>query len=157
MEIKFIASIVATCIILSGCAPAHLTTLKKPPDSAKAEVLVYREAAFNAGAGSMIVGTNDQDIVELYGDRYATIQLPAGEHTFFARAIGGDQPFKLTVSLKPNELTCIKGIPNPANLAKALVPIAFYLGNTFLLEPTSCPSKKELAKFELVPVKYEAE
>ncbi len=157
MKLKSTASIVAICALFSGCAPAHLTTLKKPQDSVKAEVLVFREAAFNAGAGAMIVGINDQDIVELYGDRYATMQLSEGTHTFFARAMGGDQPFKLSVSLKSNEMTCIKGYPNSANLAKALVPMAFYFGNTFLLETTACPPKEELAKFALVPVGYKTE
>lgn len=120
-------------------------------------MLVYRESSFNAAAGSMIIGTNDADIVELYGDRFATILLPAGEHTFFARANGGDQPFKYKVSLAANQRTCIKGSPNPANLAKAFLPISYYFGNTFLLEQTPCPSKDELAKYEQVAIDYKTE
>ena len=157
MKTQLLLTSATTLTLLAGCAPAHLTTLKKPQSTEQAEVLVYRESAFNAAAGSMIVGTDESDIVELYGDRFATILLPAGEHTFFARANGGDKPFKYKVSVAANQRTCIKGSPNPANYAKAFLPLSYYFGNTFLLEQTTCPSKEELAKFEQVSIDYKPE
>lgn len=114
----------------------------------------YREYAFNAGGASLIFGVDKSDLVELYGDRYSILQLPVGEHTFFARSNGGDQPFNLRLPVKGNVRTCIKAFPNPANFAKSLMPVSHLFGNSFLLEQTACPTKEELAKFEQIPVTY---
>lgn len=146
--------IVCAAASLTACAPAHISQLRKSTGSGNSEVLVYREYAFNAGGASLIFGIDKNDLVELYGDRYSILRLPVGEHTFFARSNGGDQPFSLQLQVKANERTCIKAFPNPANFAKSLMPISHLFGNSFLLERSACPTKEELAKFEQVLVTY---
>lgn len=148
---------VSACALLVACAPAHFVRLQRPAEADKAEVLIHRGSAFQASGSSLILRVNESDVVELYGSRYSVIHLPAGEHRFSGRSSLGDQPFELKVKVTSSHRTCIEVVPNPANLAKALVPISYLMGNTFLLKPGACPTSEQLARYQQVPVRYQGE
>ena len=68
-----------------------------------------------------------------------------------------DNPYVLPVSLKPAEKKCLRVYANPTNLGKALLPGTFFFGNTFLLEPASCPTPAELAGYARQEVEYQGQ
>ncbi len=154
MRLSLFLSIIL-CLGLVGCTPAHIVRLNAPPESERVEVLVYRESAFNHGGVGLVFGADKRDFVQLSNDEYARLYLPAGNHRFFVRSTQADTPYELSVSLVANQTACFKAHANPGNLGKALLPFAFYLGNSFLLAPVSCLSEAEIAKYSLVKVEYE--
>lgn len=140
---------------LLGCTPANLVRLNMPPESERAEVQVYREPAFNASGIGLLFGAGNKDFVQLSNGEYARLYLPAGAHSFFARSTQADKPYELAISLVANQKTCLKASANSKNLAKTLLPLAYYLSSTFQLEQVNCLSDVEIAKYSLVPVEYE--
>ncbi len=142
-------------LLLAACTPARLTRPKMPSDAERAEVLIYRESSILAGLSSLIFGANQQDYLVLRNGTYAQLFLSPGTYEFFVRSEGADQPARLPMTLGANSRTCLKGYANPSNVAKSLFfwP-AYYLGSTFLLEATACPSSETLATYSRVDVQY---
>lgn len=141
-------------LFLAGCTPVKLTRLQAPEESQRSEVLVFRESSFNAGGIGMVFGSDGNDYVSLSNDQYAQLQFRPGSYNFFVRSTQGDKPFVLPMALGARESRCLKAYANPANLGKAVLPVAYLLGNTFLLEQVNCPTKEELAKYGAVAVEY---
>jgi hypothetical protein len=154
MRLPIPACMVAT-VLLAACTPAHLTPLKAPTASERAELLVYRESAFNAGGVGLIFGADGQDYTALGNSQYAQVYLTPGPYQFFARSTQGDRPYVLPLNMATSQRICLKAYANPANLAKAVLPLAYYFGHTFLLEQVACPTAEELAKYSQEPVEYQ--
>jgi len=138
--------VVGLAVIAVGCSPMRAMKLETPPATERADVLVYRESAFNAGGITMVFGADKADLLELGNNTYVEIPLRAGEHELFVRSTQADQPFALKTSLAPADRKCFRGYPNPSNIGKAiLLPMAYLMGNTFLLEEVACPAPEVLA------------
>ena len=144
-----------TCLSVVGCNPASIVRPKAPDEAQRAEVLVYREPAMNAAGIGMVFGADENDYVALNNTQYARLDVSPGSHTFFVRSTQADKPFSLTVELGANESKCLKAYANPTNMGKALLPFAYYMGNTFLLELTPCLTPEELAKYSPVVIEYQ--
>jgi hypothetical protein len=143
-------------LIAAACTPAQLTPLKIPEASKQSEIIVFREPALNAAASELVFGADDTDYVTLRNGNYAQMYLDPRTYRFFVRSIGADQPYVLTVTLNPNDHKCFKAYANPSNLAKAaLFALAYYMGNTFLLEESACLSAEDLSEYSKVDVQYQ--
>ncbi|MCX2802495.1 hypothetical protein OQJ68_11930 [Microbulbifer thermotolerans] len=152
-KIKII-SLLLFITIAVGCAPARIVSIPAPAENEKSTLLVYRESAFNAGGVGLIFGADSRDYVKLGNSDYSEIELKNGHYKFFVRSDQADKPYILAEELKAGDKKCLKAYANPANLGKALVPLAYYMSHTFLLEKIECPSEEELSKYRKVPVKY---
>ena len=152
---KSVSILVLTLLLLPGCASMPLVPPKMPDASNRAEVIVFRESAFNAGGVSVTFGSDEQAFVKLSNAEYASIFLAPGAYVFFVRARNGD-PAVLTQTLKTGDRRCLKSVANPINLARAAVPILMMVnGYSFLLEEAPCLSNEELAKYARVNVEYQ--
>lgn len=140
---------------MTGCASAKIAKLPMPPENDRAEVLVYRETAVhNPGTGSLILGINEMDVVELNHKEYVIVTLPKKDYKIFVRSTG-DMPFSVSMRFENDTRKCLRAYENPANWAKALLPLAYALGNLFKLEEEKCPSEEMLKKFERKHIEYD--
>lgn len=141
---------------LAACTPAHLTKLPAPT-SESSELIIYREAAFNAGGAKLVFGANDSDYASLWNEQYTKTLIQPGSYKFYVRSTGADQPFIIPITIEPRKRLCLKAFPNPVNIAKVFFFPAYYFGNTFLLEQVNCLSVTELSQYSLVEVAYTSE
>ena len=133
--------------VLAGCTPAKLTQPQLTSDTPETEVIVYRDGAFNAGGVQMIFGEEETDYITLRNDEWKAMQLDSGETRLFVRSNQADKPFYLETDLAPEARMCFRAYPNPSNYGKALLlNLAYFLGNTFLLEEVECPEDSVLAE-----------
>ena len=141
---------------LGACTSMPLTPPKQPAASSRAEVIVFREHAFNSGGVSATFGANEQAFVYLGNAEYASIFFAPGTYRFFVRARSEDA-LTLEQTVKADEKHCLKTFANPLNLAKAFVPFGRLMISdpTFLLVEVECPSSGQLAKYSRVEVEYQ--
>jgi hypothetical protein len=146
---------VLSLVCLYGCAPARIIPVEKADQSNRATVMVFRESEFNAGGADAIVGAEGKDWVRLETKSFVELQLKPGRYEFFVRAKLKKEPFILAKDVEQSANLCLRVIPNPANLAAAMVPIAgLFTGSTFILEGVACPSAEGLAQFTKAEVTY---
>lgn len=148
--------VLAAAVLAAGCTPAKIVKMPAAEPAQSAQVFIYRETAFNAGGVTMIFGENKTDHIELNNSQYAEFQAAAGTHDYFVRSNQADQPYVLRVELLAGEKKCLKAYANPANIGKVLLPMAHYMGNTFLLAAGDCLTPEEMTKYFPVQVEYEA-
>ena len=142
-------------VCLYGCTPATIKPVERAEQSNRATVTVIRESEFNAGGADAIVGAAGADWVKLETNSLVELQLKPGRYEFFVRAKLKKEPFVLAKDVEQSANLCLRVIPNPANLAAAIVPIAgLFSGSTFLLEGITCPNSQVLAQFTKVEVTY---
>jgi hypothetical protein len=148
----------AACLaaLAAGCTPVKPTKLETPPAAERADVLVYRESAFNAGGIGMVFGANKVDFLEMGNNTYVEIPLRAGEYELFVRSTQADQPYVLKTALAPADKKCFRAYANPSNIGKAvLLPFAYYMGHTFLLDEVACPAAEALANYTRKEAQYQ--
>ncbi len=146
---KYPIALLATTlsVLLVGCTPAKLVQPEPTAADQQAEVIIYRDGGYNAGGVQMIFGEEERDYVILKNDEWKALQLDSGTTDLFVRSNQGDKPFYLTTELPPSERKCFRAYANPSNYAKALLlNLAYFFGNTFLMEEMDCPSEKTLAE-----------
>lgn len=149
-----ICAAVGVILVLSGCAPAKLVPMSRPQETNQSTLLVYRESAFNSGGVDAVFGSGQQDWVALGTKSYAVLQITPDSHEFFVRSTQADQPFVFKATVVQAETKCLRVFPNPGNFAKALLPISYMAGNTFMLEEAVCPNAEILAGFGKKTVTY---
>jgi hypothetical protein len=144
-------------LLLSGCASMPLVSPKMPDASNRAEVIVFRESAFNAGGVSLTFGANGQALVYLSNAEFASIHLEPGTYRFFVRARSDDPATLDLTTLKANDRRCFKTYANPLNVAKNFVPFGRLLikDPAFIVQEVECPPSEELAKYSRVTVEYQ--
>lgn len=139
---------------LAGCASRPITAIPKPSPSAQAEVVVFREYSFIAGAVSLTVGTGALAFATISNTEYVSVSLPTGEQDIFVQARTAD-PTRLRLTLQPSSRICLRTSASPSTLAKVLVPVTLMAsGYHFYLDEVTCPTAEELAKYKQVLVTY---
>jgi hypothetical protein len=140
--------------LLAGCASSPARPLQETDPSTRAEVLVYREQALNAGAVSLTVGVDNDAFAVLENQQFVIAQVPAGRHVLFVRAKSAE-PTTRDIELKPRERACLRAAADPINIARALVPgWMLATGYRFTLDPAACPRQGAPAGYQQVPVVY---
>ena len=141
-------------LFATGCSSLPVVPLPTPDVANRAEVVIYRVYAFNAGGVSLTVGTGGQAFASLDNREYVAAFVPSGGRPFFVQARSAD-PTTLTLELKPGDRACLKTEADPGNLGKALLPpLLIASGYRFTLEQVPCPSEGEFAKYRRVNVEY---
>lgn len=139
---------------LAGCASQPLTAVPKPPSDAQAEVVVFRESSFIAGAVSLAVGTGTSAFATIANSEYVSVSLPTGDQDIFVRARTAD-PTRIHLTLQPASRVCLRTSASPSTAAKVLVPVSLMAsGYHFYLDEVPCPSAEEFAKYKRVFVTY---
>jgi hypothetical protein len=128
--------------------------MEKPLETNQSTLLVYREWAFNAGGADAVFGSAQKDWVALDTKSYVVLQIAPAPHEFFVRSTQADQPFVYKAVVSQGDTKCLRVFPNPNNFAKALAPISYMAGNTFMLEEAACPSPETLVGFSKKSVTY---
>ena len=152
---KLLLVLTVAFTLLTGCASVPLVQPRMPDASNRAEVVIFRESAFNAGGVGVSFGADEQAFVTLGNSEYASIFIPPGTYKFFVRARSAD-PTTLSQTLKAGDRRCLRTVADPSNLAKVVIPIVMMAsGYGFLLEELPCPSGDQLAKYSRVDVEYQ--
>lgn len=136
-------------VVLSGCAGPQRVQPDIGEGLASATVLVYREPAFNSGLVALHFGEGRNVYLALRNGQYGVVQVAAGLRHLTVGATG-TKDYHLEVQLAPDTTTCVRAYPDPANVAKVIVPILMNLTNAFKMEIVECPSEEFLAEFERV-------
>jgi hypothetical protein len=145
---------VGSFALLAGCASSPVRPLQATDPATRAEVLVYREHALNAGAVSLTVGAGNDAFAVLEDQQFVIAELPAGRHVLFVRARSAE-PTTREVQLAPGQRACFRALADPINIARALVPgWMLATGYRFMLDPAPCPSRRSSEAYEQVPVVY---
>jgi|GEM_PF-1683416 len=140
--------------LLAGCASQPVVPIAKPSPSARAELLIFRDASFIAGGVSLAVGTGASAFASLSNGDYVIAAFPPGDREVFVQARTA-QPTRLQVKLQHGARVCLRTSASPSTLAKAAVPVALIAtGYHFYLDEVPCPTTEGLAKYQLIPVTY---
>lgn len=135
-------------VVAVGCTPVHIAPRESAPDANKAELVVFRASAFNAGGYTAIFGADREDYVRLGNDTYVELHLVPRTYEFFVRTNDADRPHRLAIELKQNDRKCLEAYPNPSRLVRApLLFLGNWLGSNFLLREVECPSPDKLASY----------
>jgi hypothetical protein len=154
MNIRRCVSLSITTLMTAGCSSLPIEQLSAPDAANRAEVVIYRVYAFNAGGVSLTVGTDGKAFASLNNSEYVAAFVSPGAHAFFVQARNAD-PTKVTIELKRGERACLKAEADPGNLGKVILPpLLMATGYGFTLAPAACPSDAELAKYKRVDVEY---
>lgn len=141
---------------LAGCASQPIVAIPKPPPSARAEVVVFRESSLIAGGVSLAVGANGSAFAALSNSDYVVADMAPGEREIFVQARSAE-PTRVQVKLQHGSRVCLRTSASPSTVAKVAVPIVLIAtGYHFYLDEVPCPSAEELAKYKLIPVSYVA-
>ena len=141
---------------LTGCASAPIVNPPLPDAANRAEVLVLRERAFNAGGVGLAFGVEARAHVTLGNGDYTSLFVAPGTHRFFVQARSAE-PGVVSLTLKPGEKRCLRTSPDVGNLARTALPIAMMAtGYLFGVEERPCPTPEELSKYSRVEVEYAA-
>ena len=108
-------------LVTAGCSSLPLSPLPSPDTSSRAEVLIYRAYAFNAGGVSLSVGIDGAAFAILGNSEYVTAWVAAGKHQVFVQARSAD-PTTLTVDARPRERVCLKTEADPATWERCCFP-----------------------------------
>lgn len=133
-----LVSIASLGLILTACTPAKLIPLPEVAATNKSEIKINRVSAFNAKLVKAVFGEGEKDYVTISNGSEKVIYLPAGEYEFFVRSNQGDSPYKKKFILSHEQVLCLEIKPNSSNYAKAIVPLSYYLGHTFLINEKEC-------------------
>lgn len=141
--------VMTVAVALSGCAGPQVVPPEVAEGEASATVIVYREPSFNSGVVALHFGADKKVYLALRNGQYGQVQVAAGARRF---SVGGTgtQNYYLDMDLVPGTTTCIKAFPDPANIAKVVVPLLMNLTNVFKMEVVECPGEEFLADFERV-------
>lgn len=140
---------------LFGCT-ASLPTNPLPATDLnnRAEVLIFRVYAFNAGGVSLTVGMGNEAFVTLENSEYVIAEVAPGDADFFVQALSAD-PTKVRISSRAGARVCLKTEADPENLAKVLLPpLLMATGYRFTLADVACPNETELLKYKKVNATY---
>lgn len=138
--IKFFIPLYILAIV--GCTPFQQKPLPKIQSAEYTQVIIQREASFNAVLAPMVFGENGADYIEITNGKAAKIYLKSGATSLFVRSTQGDKPFFVNTRLIPGKDKCFKAFANPKNYIKSLFfSLGYYFGNTFKLEEINCPSE----------------
>ena len=141
-------------LLAAGCSSVPIVPLPPPDPTSRAEVVIYRVSAFNAGGVSLAVGTGNQAFAQLDNGNYVAAFVPPGSRSFFVQARSAE-PTTLALELKPGERVCLKTEADAGNLGKVLLPPLLMAGGyRFTLARVPCPSEVELAKYKRIDVDY---
>lgn len=141
-------------VLTAACSSLPVLPLSAPAAANRAEVIIYRVYALNAGGVSLAVGTGTQAFAKLDNTEYVVALVPPGSHPFFVQARNA-QPTMLALELKPGDRVCLKTEADLGNLGKMLLPpLLIASGYRFTLEQVPCPSEDEFAKYKQVNVEY---
>ena len=147
--------LIGALVLSVGCTSFQVKQLEIVNPDNRSEILVYRESALNAGGMGLIFGVNGDDYVKLRNDSYSFMYLKSGSYDLFVRSDQADQSYTLSVDLETGEKQCFRAYPNPSNIAKAIfLGLAYYMGNTFLLEKSECMTEDELKEYRSIAVQY---
>ena len=136
-------------IFLSACTTVTKNMKLVTEGHDTASLLVYRPAAFQAGAVSLYIGKNSKYFMALGNNQYAKVKIDSGKHLLQAKASGSPSS-ELEIVLLPNSTNCIKSSPNKAMLGAIIIPLVANMVPTFELEEVECPKATYLEKFLLV-------
>jgi hypothetical protein len=154
MKTAILFLFVLVLTLLAGCASLPLTTISKPSPTAQAEVVIFRESSFIAGAVSLAVGNGTSAFAYIANSEYVSVNLPTGEQDIFVQARTAD-PTRVRLILQPASRVCLRTSASPSTLAKVLVPVTLMAtGYHFYLDEVTCPSAEELAKYKQVFITY---
>jgi len=154
MNIRLHLPLSLVALLAAGCSSLPVVPLSAPDAANRAEVVIYRVYAFNAGGVSLSVGTGTQAFAKLDNTEYVVAFVPPGSRPFFVQARSAE-PTTLALELKPGERVCLKTEADAGNLGKVLLPpLLIASGYRFTLEQVPCPSEGELAKYKRVNVEY---
>ncbi len=138
-----------TASALVGCGSPQIVRPTSSEGQKTAEVLVYREAAFNSGLVALHFGERGQVYLALRNGEYGVISVPAGKHRFTVGA-NATQDYEMEVVVAESGTTCIKTYADPSNYAKAFVPILMNITSTFLMDVVDCPDEAFLQYYRRV-------
>jgi uncharacterized protein YceK len=155
MPFIYVLIVVATVLSsLTGCSSVPVVAISKPSPNAQAEVLIFRDSAFIAGAVSLTVGTGDKAFAKISNSEYVSVYLPVGAQDIFVQARSAD-PTKVNLALQHGSRVCLRTSSSSSTLAKIALPVSLIAtGYHFYLDEVPCPSAEELAKYLQVPVNY---
>lgn len=129
---KNIFLVFLTASVLSGCATANLQSIEKPDAADQSTIIIYRDFELNAGGAVAIFGANDRDWLEVGTNTWADIKVKPGSVDFFVRAVLKKESHVLKMNISTSSQVCLRIVPNSANIAAALVPVAgLFTGSTF--------------------------
>ena len=148
--------LVLALVSLAGCSSQPIVAISKPSPTAQAEVVVFRESSFIAGAVSLAVGTGNVAFASISNSEYVSANLPAGEQDIFVQARTAD-PTRVHLILQRDSRVCLRTSSSPSTLAKVVIPITLIAtGYHFYLDEVPCPSAEEFSKYKQVAVSYSA-
>lgn len=154
MKTVALAPVALALALLAGCASVPVVPLPRPADSARSEVLIYRESSFIASGVGLTVGTGAQAFAVLANSEYVQVSLPAGTQDIYVQARTA-KPTRVALNLSHGARACLRTSASPSTAAKVLVPITLIAtGYHFYLDEVPCPSADMLAKYKVVPVSY---
>ena len=147
---KFLGIVFLAFFLATGCTSVSKNVeLVTKNNEEIADLLVYRESAFQAGAVSLYIGKNDEYFLELANDEYGQVKIDAGKYVIQAKASGSPSS-EIAIELKTNQTICLASKPNPEMLGAIAIPLVANMVPTFVLEQVTCPSEEVLNKFKRV-------
>ena len=127
-------TVIVTC--MSGCVGPKITPRPRPANGEAASIDVFRRAEFLLSMAPAIVAVDGIESASLNQNSWATIDVPSGSRTLSVRSWGWGQPsFSQTIQTVPGQRTVFEARPNSAIWVSALIPIAGFWIEPFLLEP----------------------
>ena len=149
-------SLALLTVWLASCASAPIVKPALPPESARAEVLVFRVSAFSAGGVALSVGVDAAVYAEIRNDEYVSVYVAPGNHAFFVQARSNGEPAAVSHDLKAGERRCLRTTADSmTNLARNVHPGNLMAnGYGFALQEVPCPPADMLAKYGRVEVEY---
>jgi hypothetical protein len=141
-------------LLLAACSSVSLSPLPATDPANRAEVLIFRVYAFNAGGLSLAVGMGNEAFAKLENSEYVVALVAAGNADFFVQ-VRTAEPTRVRVNLKAGDEICLKTEADPENLGKVLLPPALMAtGYRFTLAHVVCPSEAELLNYKRVSATY---
>lgn len=141
--------------LLGACSSAPIHPVVRPAGEMQGELIVFREAAFAAGAVGLAVGTSGKAFASIGNSEKVRVALPVGKHEVFVQARTAE-PTRVQVDVGRGGVVCLRTSSSPSTYAKVVVPIALMVtGYHFYLDEVPCPATEELGKYKDVAVIYE--
>ncbi|MBN4055197.1 hypothetical protein JYU12_00475 [bacterium AH-315-K03] len=155
MTKKYFFAICICALLLNGCAaPAKIKQLKHVNESKRATITIHRNSSFNAVLANVIVGIDGNDLAIMSTKQLLSLYIEEGNHKIYVRSEAADKPFYMDIAVNAGEAACYETYPNPSNLAKSLMPLSYYAGNTFKLKESTCLNEDEEQEYRRVYVQY---
>jgi hypothetical protein len=146
---------VFSVVLLSGCASNPIFPLARPVPAEQAEVIVYRESSFIAGAVAVTVGVDGKAFANVANGDNVRVLLPIGDREIYVQARNAT-PSKVKLRLAPAATVCLRTSSSAGTVAKVVVPITLIItGYHFYLDEVPCPEQAQLDKYKDTPVAYQ--